>query len=132
VGPAFALALGLAKTPVIGLRPVAMPICRIRGLNLHECADDFALQPQTISLSKLIANSASEGTQMNKFVAPLLAASLAVSATAAFAGGPVIIEDVEVVEEKPASSIGILPLLLIPIILCVALCGGDDDNNSEQ
>jgi len=64
---------------------------------------------------------------MNKFVAPLLAASLAVSASAAFAGGPVIIDDVEVVEEKPASSIGILPLLLIPIILCVALCGGDDE-----
>lgn len=49
-------------------------------------------------------------------------------ATAANAGGPVIIEDeMEVVAEKPASSIGILPLLLIPIILCVALCGGDDD-----
>ena len=64
---------------------------------------------------------------MNKFVAPLLAASLTVSATTAFAGGPVIIEDVEVVEEKPASSIGILPLLLIPIILCVALCGDDDE-----
>ena len=63
---------------------------------------------------------------MNKFVAPLLAASLAVSASTAFAGGPVIIEDT-VVEEKPASSVGILPLLLIPIILCVALCGGDDD-----
>ena len=64
---------------------------------------------------------------MNKFVAPILAATLAVSATTAFAGGPVIIEDVEIVEEKPASSVGILPLLLIPIILCVALCGGDDD-----
>jgi hypothetical protein len=64
---------------------------------------------------------------MNKIVAPLLAASLAVSASTAFAGGPVIIEEVEVVEGKPASSAGILPLLLIPIILCVALCGGDDE-----
>ena len=65
---------------------------------------------------------------MNKLIAPILAASLGVSATTAYAGGPVVVEDeVEVVAEKPASSIGILPLLLIPIILCVALCGGDDE-----
>ncbi len=65
---------------------------------------------------------------MNKLIAPILAASLAVSASTAFAGGPVVVEDeVEVVAEKPASSIGILPLLLIPIILCVALCGNDDE-----
>lgn len=65
---------------------------------------------------------------MNKLIALILAATLAVSATTAYAGGPVVVEDeVEVVAEKPASSIGILPLLLIPIILCVALCGGDDE-----
>ena len=65
---------------------------------------------------------------MNKLIASILAASLAVSASTAFAGGPVVVEDeVEVVAEKPASSIGILPLLLIPIILCVALCGNDDE-----
>ena len=64
---------------------------------------------------------------MNKFIAPLAVAALAVSASTAFAGGPVVVEDeVEVVAEKPASSVGILPLLLIPIILCVALCGGDE------
>ncbi len=68
---------------------------------------------------------------MNKFIAPILAATLAVSASTAFAGGPVVIEDeVEVIVEKPASSIGILPLLLIPIILCVALCGSNDDNEN--
>lgn len=65
---------------------------------------------------------------MNKFIAPVLAATLAVSATTAYAGGPVVVEEeVEVVAEKPASSVGILPLLLIPVILCVALCGGDDE-----
>jgi hypothetical protein len=69
-----------------------------------------------------------EVSPMNKLIAPILAASLAVSASTAFAGGPVVVEDeVEVVAEKPASSIGILPLLLIPIILCVALCGNDDE-----
>jgi len=35
----------------------------------------------------------------------------------------------EVIVERPASSAGWLPLLLIPIILCVALCGGDDDED---
>jgi hypothetical protein len=65
---------------------------------------------------------------MKKITALALASTMALSATTAFAGGPVIIEEVEVVEEKPASSVGILPLLLIPIILCVALCGDDNDN----
>ena len=64
---------------------------------------------------------------MKKLVAMTLAAS--VMASSAFAGGPVIIEDDVVVVEKPASSVGILPLLLIPIILCVALCGSDDSED---
>lgn len=64
---------------------------------------------------------------MKKLVASVLASSLL--ASAAFAGGPVYVveEEVPVVAERPASSAGILPLLLIPIILCIALCGGDDD-----
>ncbi len=65
---------------------------------------------------------------MKKLIAQVLA--LTVGASAAFAGGPVTIAEEgqpEVVAERPASSVGILPLLLIPIILCVALCGGDDD-----
>lgn len=32
---------------------------------------------------------------------------------------------------KPASSVGILPLLLVGVVLCVALCGGDDDDTQE-
>ncbi|MCU0828833.1 MAG: hypothetical protein MUE52_15890 [Tabrizicola sp.] len=65
---------------------------------------------------------------MNKIVAPILAVSLALSASTAFAGGPVtVVEEPEVVAEKPASSVGILPLLLVGVVLCVALCGGDDD-----
>lgn len=66
---------------------------------------------------------------MKKLVAMTLSAS--VMASAVFAGGPVIIEDEIVVVEKPASSVGILPLLLIPIILCVALCGGDDNPQTK-
>jgi hypothetical protein len=74
-----------------------------------------------------------EETAMKSAIATVLAASMLLSATTAYAGGPVVIEDeVEVVAEKPASSIGILPLLLIPIILCIALCGSDDDEPTPQ
>jgi len=59
-------------------------------------------------------------------------AAFVLTVSAAHAGGPVVIEEeLEVVAEKPASSIGILPLLLIPIILCIALCGGDDDEETS-
>jgi hypothetical protein len=65
---------------------------------------------------------------MKKLITSVMALTL--GASAAMAGGPIVIEEeMEVVAEKPASSIGILPLLLIPLILCVALCGGDDDDN---
>jgi hypothetical protein len=65
---------------------------------------------------------------MKHLIAPTLAATLALTATTAFAGGPVVVEEeAAVVAEKPASSVGILPLVLVGIVLCVALCGGDDD-----
>jgi hypothetical protein len=45
----------------------------------------------------------------------------------AAAGGPVITEDVEVVEAKPASSGGVLvPLLLLAAVIAIATSGGDD------
>jgi hypothetical protein len=46
------------------------------------------------------------------------------------AGGPVVVvEDTEpVVEEKPASSVGVLPWLAVPLILCIVMCGPDDDD----
>jgi hypothetical protein len=70
---------------------------------------------------------------MRNLLAPIVATTLALTATTAFAGGPIVIEDEpEVMAEKPASSVGILPLLLIPIILCVALCGGDDDEETVR
>jgi hypothetical protein len=64
---------------------------------------------------------------MKSILAPILAATLAISATTAFAGGPVVVvEEPEVVADSPTSG-AILPLLLVGIALCVALCGGDDD-----
>lgn len=58
-----------------------------------------------------------------------LALSFAVAASSAQAGGPVVVvEDTEtVVEEKPASSVGVLPWLAVPLILCIVMCGPDDD-----
>jgi hypothetical protein len=68
---------------------------------------------------------------MKKLITSVMALTL--GASVAMAGGPVVVEEeMEVVAEKPASSVGILPLLLIPVILCVALCGGDDDERSER
>lgn len=66
---------------------------------------------------------------MNRLLASALVLTIASAAPAAFAGGPVIVEEgnPEVIAEAPASSIGILPLLLIPLILCIALCGSDDE-----
>lgn len=70
---------------------------------------------------------------MNKLIAATVASTMLISASTAFAGGPIIIdEEIEVVAEKPASSVGILPLLLIPIILCVALCGSDDEEDDRE
>lgn len=69
---------------------------------------------------------------MNKLLASAVVLSLTVSAPVAFAGGPVIIQEEgnpEVIAERPASNVGVLPLLLIPVILCVVLCGGDDDDS---
>jgi hypothetical protein len=66
---------------------------------------------------------------MNNFVSPILALSLALSATAAFAGGPVVVEEEgqpEVVAESPRSG-WIVPVIVGAIILCAVACGNDDD-----
>ena len=66
---------------------------------------------------------------MNKFVSPVLALSLVMSATAAFAGGPVVVEEEgqpEVVAESPRSG-WIVPVIVGAIILCAIACGNDDD-----
>jgi hypothetical protein len=65
---------------------------------------------------------------MKKLVASVLA--LSVFGSSAMAGGPVVVaeEPVPMVEEQAASSGGILPLVLVGIALCVALCGGSSDD----
>jgi hypothetical protein len=71
---------------------------------------------------------------MKNVLASVLAASVLLSASLAHAGGPVVVveEPTPVVEEQSGSSGGILPLLLVGIALCVALCGSDDDEPAEN
>jgi hypothetical protein len=70
---------------------------------------------------------------MKNAAALLLSATLVLPASTVFAGGPVIIaEEPEVVAEAPASSVGILPLLLVGVVLCVALCGGSSDDRPRD
>lgn len=58
-----------------------------------------------------------------------LTLSATLLASSALAGGPVVVveEAAPVVEEKPASSAGLLPWLAVPLILCIVMCGSDDD-----
>jgi hypothetical protein len=67
---------------------------------------------------------------MKKILTSALASLVAISASTAYAGGPVIVteEPMPVVEEQAGTSVGVLPLLLVGIALCVALCGGSDDD----
>jgi hypothetical protein len=66
---------------------------------------------------------------MKGFVKSALVAATVLSASVAYAGGPVIIEEGkgEEVAAKPASSIGILPVLGALVLVCLLACGGDDD-----
>lgn len=63
---------------------------------------------------------------MLRLLTSAFAAILLLSAPLAQAGGPVIVEDdVEVVADQ-SSSIGILPLILVAVAVCAALCGNDE------
>ncbi len=69
---------------------------------------------------------------MTKFLTPVVAAAFLFSSQVAFAGGPVVVDDaVEVVADKPASSMGILPIIIIGVALCAALCGSNDNKVPE-
>lgn len=63
---------------------------------------------------------------MKKIIASVMALTLGTSAV--MAGGPVVVEDTtEVVADKPASSIGVVPLLLGAIIIGAVLLNNDDE-----
>jgi hypothetical protein len=66
---------------------------------------------------------------MKKFASTVLAFSLALSSTAAFAGGPVVVEEEgqPVVEAASPRSGWIVPVVVGAIILCAIACGNDDE-----
>ena len=70
---------------------------------------------------------------MMNFLKPVEVAATVLSATMAHAGGPVIIEEGqgEEIAAKPASSVGILPVIGALVLLCLVACGGDDDPVKE-
>lgn len=66
---------------------------------------------------------------MKKLAAPLLALTLALTSTAAMAGGPVVVVEEgqpEVVAETPRSG-WIVPVVVGLVVLCAVACGNDDD-----
>lgn len=64
---------------------------------------------------------------MNRMLPAFLAAALALP-SGVQAGGPVIIEEEEIiVAEEPASSVGLVPVILVGVVLCVLFCGSDGE-----
>lgn len=62
---------------------------------------------------------------MKNVVSPVLA--LALTASAAFAGGPVVVEEEPVVEAAQPRSGWIVPVIVGLVVLCAVACGNDDD-----
>lgn len=58
-----------------------------------------------------------------------VALSLGVVAGPLLAGGPVVVveEPPVVVEEDPASSKGLLPWLMVPLVICIVMCGPEEE-----
>jgi hypothetical protein len=61
-----------------------------------------------------------------KFLKPAVVAAAALSATFAYAGGPVIIEEGndELIEAAPSRSGVILPVIGLLVLACLVACGG--------
>ena len=62
---------------------------------------------------------------MKEIISPMLA--LALTASAAFAGGPVVVEEEPVVEAAAPRSGWIVPVVVGLVVLCAIACGNDDD-----
>lgn len=62
---------------------------------------------------------------MMKSAAPLLA--LAMTASTAFAGGPVVVEEEPMVEAASPRSGWIVPVVVGLVLICAIACGNDND-----
>ena len=66
---------------------------------------------------------------MKKLISSLLALAMGFGSTAAYAGGPVVIEEEgqpEVVADSPRSG-WIVPVVVGLIVICAIACGKDDE-----
>lgn len=71
---------------------------------------------------------------MKKLAAPLLALTLALTSTAAMAGGPVVVVEEgqpEVVAESPRSG-WIVPVIIGLVVICAVACGNDDTTRTAN
>lgn len=65
------------------------------------------------------------GPALKKFVAPLLA--LALTASDACAGGPVVVAEEPVADAASPRSGWIVPVIVGLVVLCAVACGNDDE-----
>jgi|GEM_PF-721134 len=67
---------------------------------------------------------------MLKSLKCVVVAVAVLSASTAYAGGPVILEEGndELIAEAPGSRIGILPVIGALVLVCLLACGGGDDD----
>lgn len=71
---------------------------------------------------------------MNKIASLVLAFSLSLGASTAYAGGPVVVEEEgqpEVVAESPRSG-WIVPVVVGLIVICAIACGDDNTTTAPQ
>ncbi len=69
---------------------------------------------------------------MKKFVSAVLAASVLLGSTTAFAGGPVVIEEEPTVEAASPRSGWIVPVVVGLIVICAVACGNDDEETVQD
>jgi hypothetical protein len=68
--------------------------------------------------------------EMKRIAASVLAVSIALSASTAFAGGPVVIAEEPAVEAASPRSGWIVPVVVGLVLICAIACGGDDDDTA--
>lgn len=71
---------------------------------------------------------------MLKSLKCVVVAVAVLSASTAYAGGPVILEEGndELIAEAPGSRIGILPVIGALVLVCLLACGGGDDDTPPE
>lgn len=67
--------------------------------------------------------------EMKRIAAPVLALTIALTASTSFAGGPVVVAEEPAVEAASPRSGWIVPVIVGLVLVCAIACGGDDEAN---